>query len=81
MIKANIVLDKKIWEKKLKKPEIYFKKKLNKLSKLSIFKNKIIKNIEKKYKTRKKIKTINKYIREKNHKKKTRKRIEKFMGK
>ena len=40
MIKANIVLDKKIWEKKLKKPEIYFKKKLNKLSKLSIFKNK-----------------------------------------
>ena len=40
MIKANIVLDKKIWEKKLKKPEIYFKKKLNKLSKLSTFKNK-----------------------------------------
>ena len=40
MIKANIVLDKKIWEKKLKNPEIYFKKKLNKLSKLSIFKNK-----------------------------------------
>ena len=40
MIKANIVLDKKIWEKKLKKPEIYFKKKLSKLSKLSIFKNK-----------------------------------------
>ena len=40
MIKANIVLDKKIWEKKLKKPEIFFKKKLNKLSKLSIFKNK-----------------------------------------
>ena len=40
MIKANIVLDKKIWEKKLKKPEIYFKKKLKKLSKLIIFKNK-----------------------------------------
>ena len=39
MIKANIVLDKKIWEKKLKKPEIYFKKKLNKLSKFSTFKN------------------------------------------
>ena len=35
MIKANIVIDKKIWEKKLKKPEIYFKKKLNKLSKFS----------------------------------------------
>ena len=40
MIKANIVLDKNIWKKKLKKPEIYFKKKLNKLSKLSNFKNK-----------------------------------------
>ena len=40
MIKVNIVLDKKIWKKKLKKPEIYFKKKLNKLSKLRNFKNK-----------------------------------------
>ena len=40
MIKANIVIDKKIWEKKLKKPETYFKKKLNKLSKFSSFKNK-----------------------------------------
>ena len=40
MIKANIVIDKKIWEKKLKKPEIYFKKKLNKLSKFNSFKNK-----------------------------------------
>ena len=40
MIKANIVLDKKIWEKKLKKPEIYFKKKLNKLSRFNSFKNK-----------------------------------------
>ena len=40
MIKANIVLDKKIWKRKLKKPEIYFKKKLNKLSKFSKFKNK-----------------------------------------
>ena len=40
MIKANIVIDKKIWRKKLKKPDIYFKKKLKKLSKFSIFKNK-----------------------------------------
>ena len=40
MIKANIVIDKKIWKKKLKKPEIYFKKKLSKLSKFSSFKNK-----------------------------------------
>ena len=40
MIKANIVIDSKIWEKKLKKPIIYFKKKLNKLSKFNSFKNK-----------------------------------------
>ncbi len=40
MIKANIIIDKKIWEKKLKNPEIYFKNKLNKLSKFSSFKNK-----------------------------------------
>ena len=40
MIKANVVIDKKIWKKKLKKPEIYFKNKLNKLSKFSSFKNK-----------------------------------------
>ena len=40
MIKANIILDKKIWKKKLKKPEIYFKKKLKKLSKLVAFKDK-----------------------------------------
>ena len=40
MIKANIVIDKKIWKKKLKKPDIYFKKKLNKLSRFSYFKNK-----------------------------------------
>ncbi|MDA9753091.1 rRNA maturation RNase YbeY [Candidatus Pelagibacter sp.] len=40
MIKANIILDKKIWISKIKKPEIYFKKKLNKLSQLIAFKNK-----------------------------------------
>ena len=40
MIKANIVIDKRIWQKKIKKPEIYFKKKLNKLSNFSGFKNK-----------------------------------------
>ena len=40
MIKANIILDKKIWKKKIKNPENYFKKKLVKLSKLKNFKNK-----------------------------------------
>ena len=41
MIKANVVLDTPIWEKKIKKPNIYIKKRLNLLSKLSPFKNKI----------------------------------------
>ena len=40
MIKCNVVLDKKIWVKKIKKPEIYFKKKITKLSKFTNFKNK-----------------------------------------
>ena len=41
MIKANVVLDTPIWGKKIKKPNIYIKKRLNLLSKLSPFKNKI----------------------------------------
>ena len=40
MIKANIILDKKIWVKEIKKPEIYFKKKLKKLSSYKNFENK-----------------------------------------
>ncbi len=41
MIKANVVLDTPIWKKRIKKPNIYIKKRLNLLSKLSPFKNKI----------------------------------------
>ena len=41
MIKANVVLDNHIWEKKIKKPNNYIKKRLTILSKLSPFKNKI----------------------------------------
>ena len=41
MIKANVVLDTPIWGKKIKKPNIYIKKRLNLLSKLSFFKNKM----------------------------------------
>ena len=41
MIKANVVLDNPIWGKKIKKPNIYIKKRLTILSKLSPFKNKI----------------------------------------
>ena len=40
MIKANIILDKKIWKKKIKNPTIYFKKKMSSLSKLKIFNKK-----------------------------------------
>ena len=40
MIKANIILDKKIWKKKIKNPENYFKQKLEKLSKVRNFRNK-----------------------------------------
>ena len=41
MIKANVILDTPIWKKRIKKPNIYIKKRLNLLSKLSPFKNKI----------------------------------------
>ena len=41
MIKANVVLDNPVWEKKIKKPNSYIKKRLIILSKLSPFKNKI----------------------------------------
>ena len=40
MITANVILDKKIWLKKIKNPEIYFKKKLLVLSKLNYLRNK-----------------------------------------
>ena len=40
MIKVNVVLDHTPWKKKIKSPEIYLKKKLNKLSKIYPFKNK-----------------------------------------
>ena len=40
MIKANIILDKNIWKKKIKNPENYFKQKLEKLSKVRNFRNK-----------------------------------------
>jgi len=40
MIKANIVLDHYKWKNKIKNPSNYFKKKLNKLNKMSSFKKK-----------------------------------------
>ena len=41
MIKANVVLDNPVWEKKIKKPNSYIKKRLTILSKLRPFKNKM----------------------------------------
>ena len=40
MIKANIILDYPKWKNKIKDPNIYLKKKLNKLSKIPFFKKK-----------------------------------------
>jgi len=40
MIKANVILDNYKWKKKIKNPNNYFKKRLNKLSKISSFKRK-----------------------------------------
>ena len=37
MIKANVILDHSRWKKKLRNPNSYIKKKLNKLSKNSLF--------------------------------------------
>ena len=40
MIKANLILDHYKWKNKIKNPSYYFKKKLNKLNKISSFKKK-----------------------------------------
>ena len=40
MIKANVILDFSKWRNKIKNPNIYFKKKLQKLSTIPSFKNK-----------------------------------------
>jgi len=40
MIKANVILDFSKWKYKIKNPNIYFKKKLQKLSTIPLFKNK-----------------------------------------
>ena len=40
MIKANVILDHSKWKNKIKNPNHYLKKKLNKLSKIPFFKKK-----------------------------------------
>ena len=40
MIKANVILDHYQWKNKIRNPNYYFKKKINKLNKVSFFKKK-----------------------------------------
>ena len=40
MIKVNVVVDSPKWKKKIKDPKKYLQQKLNKLKKISYFKNK-----------------------------------------
>tara|TARA_Y100000590_G_scaffold401181_1_gene485860 strand:- start:827 stop:1291 length:465 start_codon:yes stop_codon:yes gene_type:complete len=40
MIKAKVVVDNILWKKKIKNPNLFIKKRLKKLSKISYFKNK-----------------------------------------
>ena len=65
MNNIDIVLDHELWQKKIKNPKVYFKKKIIKLNKLKFFKNKSY------YHTvfltnNKKMKVLNKKFRNKN---------------
>ena len=44
MIKANVILENKNWQKYIKSPSIYIKKKIIKLSKIKAFK--LIRNFQ-----------------------------------
>ena len=65
MNSVDVVLDHNLWKKKIKNPKIYIKKKLLKLNKIGLFKNK-----PKKYTifltNNKKMKALNKKFRNKN---------------
>ena len=40
MTNVDVILDHYLWKKKIKNPKIYIKKKIEKLSKLNLFKKK-----------------------------------------
>ena len=65
MTSADIVLDYYLWKKKIKNPKIYIRKKLLKLNKLKLFKNKS-KNCTIFLTNNKKMKELNKKFRNKN---------------
>jgi probable rRNA maturation factor len=65
MINIDVVLDHYLWKKKIKNPKIYIKKKLVKLNKLNLFKNKS-KNHTIFLTNNKKMKILNKKFRNKN---------------
>ena len=65
MTSADVVLDYHLWEKKIKNPKIYIKKKLVKLNKLKLFKKKS-KNHTIFLTNNKKMRELNKKFRNKN---------------
>ena len=65
MTSVDIVLDHYPWKKKIKNPKIYIKKKIEKLSKLNLFKKKT-KNHTIFLTNNKKMKDLNKKFRNKN---------------
>ena len=65
MTSVDVVLDHYLWKKKIKNPKIYIKKKLLKLNKLKLLKNKS-KNYTIFLTNNKKMKELNKKFRNKN---------------
>ena len=65
MNNIDIVLDHELWQKKIKNPKVYFKKKIIKLNKLKFFKNKS-KKCTIFLTNNKKMKALNKKFRNKN---------------
>jgi len=65
MTSVDVILDHYLWKKKIKNPKIYIKKKIEKLSKLNLFKKKA-KNHTIFLTNNKKMKDLNKKFRNKN---------------
>ena len=66
MISVDVILDHYLWKKKIKNPKIYIKKKIEKLSKLNLFKKKS-KNHTILLTNNRKMKALNKKFRNKNN--------------
>ena len=66
MTSVDVILDHYLWKKKIKNPKIYIKKKIEKLSKLNLFKKKP-KNHKIFLTNNRKMKALNKKFRNKNN--------------